>query len=451
MTSARKHIILLIISSFIALMTLALILDYFAIFTISKQLYFYLLVAMISCVIIIITLILFWCRQTTSVKQQTNYNIDYGSLINSFSDGIFIIDEKNIIHFFNKEAQKITGFKAEDVLNLAYSSVFQIVNQKGELINVDNDPIIISRRTGESQRVEMLYIKSYSGKTIPISANICMPDDSSDFLIVAFRDISAELDKERDQLEFISTASHEMRTPIAAIDGYLGLALNPTISTIDEKAREYITKAQNSSKHLGELFKNLLNISKAEDKRLATNLQPVDLIKLISDTCNDFRKSAADKNIALIFEQTDSKERQILPEIFVYADQSLLREALSNLIENAIKYTTNGSVKINALMSGHDKAIISVVDTGMGIAPEDIPHLFQKFYRVDNSQTREIGGTGLGLYLTRSIVENMNGRIWAESRVGFGSSFFIELRRLDKNQRDQLQQTINAIPTSTVS
>jgi two-component system, OmpR family, sensor histidine kinase VicK len=175
-------------------------------------------------------------------------------------------------------------------------------------------------------------------------------------------------------------------------------------------------------------------------------LQPVDLVKLISDTCNDFRKSASDKGLDLVFGLTDSKEKQIAPDIFVYADQSLLREALSNLIENAIKYTSHGMVKIDATINGHDKAVISVSDTGIGIAPEDLPHLFQKFYRVDNTQTREIGGTGLGLYLTRSIIENMHGRIWAESRIGQGSFFFIELRRLDRSQRDQLQQTVTTLP-----
>lgn len=448
MIDTSKKILLGLFISLTIIASVLLVSSHLAFLTISPEYYTYLLVIVLGSALLT-PLLLLLCRRPIINITNNSYSIDYAALIDAFSDGIFIIDDKNLIRFFNKEAQKITGHNAHEALNLIYSSVLQLVNQDGQPIDINTDPIIISRRTGQSQQLDMLYLKTYSGKIIPISANICIPDEASNFVIVAFRDISAKLDQERDQMEFISTASHEMRTPIAAIDGYLGLVLNPSIATIDDKAREYITKAQKSSQHLGELFKNLLSISKAEDKRLKIDLQPVNLAELISDTCSDFRQAATDKGLQLIFDADNLKDRrQIKPDIFVHADQSLLREALSNLIENAIKYTEKGSVSIEVSLKDNDRAIISVTDTGIGIAPEDLPHLFQKFYRVDNSQTREIGGTGLGLYLTRSVIENMSGRVWAESKFGHGSRFFIELRRLDRKQRDRILQTVEALPNS---
>ena len=270
--------------------------------------------------------------------------------------------------------------------------------------------------------------------------------------MIAFRDISRELDKEREQLEFISTASHEMRTPIATINGYLGLALNPKISQVDDKARDYISKAQASVEHLGELFKNLLSISKAEDKSLIITPQVINLIDFVNRICSDFQPQLQQSNVNLVFLPTTSRSKLLNPDILVHTDKNLLHEVVSNLIENAIKYTPQGTVTVNVVIKEGDLAQISISDTGIGIPPEDIPHLFQKFYRVDNSETREIGGTGLGLYLCRKIIEHLHGRIWAESTLGKGSTFYVELNRIDQARATQLQaHDARQIPAVTPS
>jgi signal transduction histidine kinase len=129
----------------------------------------------------------------------------------------------------------------------------------------------------------------------------------------------------------------------------------------------------------------------------------------------------------------------IRPLYYTYADPFRIQEVLTNIINNAIKYTPEGSVTIN--LTGDPTIIqIQVQDTGSGIPPEDIPHLFQKFYRVDNSMTRTIGGTGLGLFICRKIVELYNGRIWAESSPDKGSTFFINLPRLSSTQALAIQR-----------
>ncbi|RWZ77998.1 MAG: HAMP domain-containing histidine kinase, partial [Candidatus Chaera renei] len=246
---------------------------------------------------------------------------------------------------------------------------------------------------------------------------------------------------------FISTASHEMRTPVATIEGYLGLALNPKTATIDDKAKEYLQKAKESVQHLGRLFQDLLDVSKAEDGRLNTNPVVVDIVAFTKEVTESFELSAKQKGLVLYFKPVSSSaletNRRLNPVYYALADQGQLREVLSNLIENAIKYTQTGSITVD--IGGNDEAItVSVADTGIGIPPEDIPHLFQKFYRIDNSVTREIGGTGLGLYLCRRLVEAMRGRIWVKSEFGRGSTFYVQIPRLTHEEAmERLAQSGN--------
>lgn len=375
-------------------------------------------------------------------EQPTTEQRDFlssNSLLNSLSDAVIVIDKNGAIKFINNEACNIIGFKASDAIGLSYSSIIKLYNHENNHLQWEQDPIYVSLQSVSNNKVDIVYLKSYTDKLKPISMQIApIGDDSSD-LLIAFKDISKEINKEREQLEFISTASHEMRTPIATINGYLGLALNPKIAVIDDKAREYILKAQNSVEHLGQLFKNLLNISKAEDQRMVITPRVINLISFIEQICEQFHPQLKTRHLNLVFKPRNARSaKTIQPEIMVHTDQDLLREVVSNLIENAIKYTKQGDITVDVTVKNHDFVVISVSDTGIGIPAEDIPHLFQKFYRVDNSQTREIGGTGLGLYLCRKIVESLHGRIWTESTLGKGSTFFIELTRIDQTQATRL-------------
>jgi hypothetical protein len=265
-------------------------------------------------------------------------------------------------------------------------------------------------------------------------------------VIIVFRDITKEKAEEREQAEFISTASHEMRTPVASIEGYLGLALNPQTSQIDAKARDFITKAHESAQHLGRLFQDLLDVSKAEDGRLSNLPKVIDIVPYIHDIVQGLIPKAEAKGLQLTYKpmaDTGSGQKQIAPIYYVNLDNDHIREVTNNLVENAIKYTPAGTVVVD--ISGTDDTVtISIQDSGIGIPAEDIPHLFQKFYRVDNVDTRQIGGTGLGLYLCRRLAETMGGRLWLESEYRKGSTFFLELPRIDSSKAAELKQQQDA-------
>jgi signal transduction histidine kinase len=260
-------------------------------------------------------------------------------------------------------------------------------------------------------------------------------------VVVVFRDVSQERQEEQQRAEFISTASHEMRTPVAAIEGYLSLAMNPNVATIDERAKKYLEKAHDSISHLGELFRDLLSVTKAEEGSLNVKIEPVNLAKVMQAATEDMQVAASKKNLTIVYQIGDQQGKAISPLYYVGANPERLREILLNLIDNAIKFTTEGGIKVT--LNGDDKEVqIGVQDTGVGIDPADIPHLFQKFYRIDSSDTRTIGGTGLGLYLCRRAIELFNGRIWVESKPGEGSTFRFALPRLSQEDVERMQASL---------
>ena len=367
-------------------------------------------------------------------------------VINAIGDGVIAIDNKGTIELINPAAQRIIGWGKQDALALNYKSVLQLANQKGEALDVAVDPIQQVLNTNQQIRSNDLSIVTHSGKKIMASLVTSPIGEVGSGVIIVFRDITKEKAEEREQAEFISTASHEMRTPVASIEGYLGLALNPQTAQIDDKARDYIMKAHESAQHLGRLFQDLLDVSKAEDGRLSNNPKVVDVMAYTHDILQGLQEKATAKGLRLVFKPIpDDKERHLSPVYNVNLDNDHIREVINNLTENAIKYTPQGEVIVDVTGSD-DKVVISVKDTGIGIPAEDMSHLFQKFYRVDNVDTRQIGGTGLGLYLCRRLAEAMGGRIWAESEYKKGSTFYVELPRIDNQEAAQLteQQTLAA-------
>lgn len=356
-------------------------------------------------------------------------------VINAIADGVIALDNQATIQLINPAAQRIIGWGKQDALNLNYKSVLKLEDKKGGELQPATDPITQAITNNKQVTTNDLSLVTNSGKKLLVSIMVSPVGQPGSGVIVVFRDITKEKAEEREQAEFISTASHEMRTPVASIEGYLGLALNPNTAQIDDKARDFIGKAHESAQHLGRLFQDLLDVSKAEDGRLSNNPKAVDVVEYVHDIVQGLRPKADEKGLRMLFKPRPDDdadkggERQINPVYYVNVDNDHLREVVANLVENAIKYTPKGDVVVD-VTGDNEHVTISVADSGIGIPKEDQGHLFQKFYRVDNSDTREIGGTGLGLYLCRRLAEAMNGRIWVDSQYKQGSTFYLELPRI---------------------
>lgn len=380
-------------------------------------------------------------------------------LIQSIADGVIVTNTEGKITLMNRSSANMTGWTVEEAAGINIEQVFKVAKEKGEEIPEEDYPFtaVLTHKAFFNQ---VLQLTSRSGAKQVISLVISPVVTSKGEVfgaVAVLRDISEQRAAEAQRGEFISTASHEMRTPVAAIEGYLALALNDKVSTIDSRARSYLEKAHSSTQHLGQLFQDLLTSAKAEDGRLSNHPVAVEMGSFLEQLVEDLRFGAQKKglNTEFIVGSSDAIDatkdtsaegvKVIKPLYYVYVDADRVREVITNLFDNAIKYTEQGKVSLG-LTGNNDVVQIYIRDTGAGIPPEDLPHLFQKFYRVDNSATRTIGGTGLGLFIARKIIELYQGRVWVESELGKGSTFFINLPRLTSQKAQDLQSAAAALP-----
>jgi len=366
-------------------------------------------------------------------------------VINAIGDGVIAVDGKGIIQLINPAAQELLGWGKQDALMLQYSSILKLLDANNKEVDMANDPIMQVLNTNQQARSNSLTSITQSGKKTSL-AMVASPIGSPGAgAIIVFRDVTKEQAEGREQAEFISTASHEMRTPVASIEGYLGLTLNPNTAQIDDRARDFIMKAHEAAQHLGRLFQDLLDVSRSEDGRMSNLPKIVDMTVYTGTITQGLMQKAQEKGLTLTFKPAaDDGQKKILPVYYVNQDNDHIREIIDNLIENAIKYTPQGEVIVD-VQGADDHVIVSVKDSGLGIPAEDLPHLFQKFYRVDNADRQDIGGTGLGLFLSRRLAESMQGRLRVESDYGHGSTFFLELPRVSGAEAGNIKAQQDAV------
>lgn len=367
--------------------------------------------------------------------ERTKSNI----IVNSIEDGVVLFNDKQTVLLFNPAAAAITGWETKEAIGLDAKTIFKFVDDKDESYKDADNPFVKVFESDDTIRDHQLTLMSRTNRRVALDLGITPLKDKLGQVsgaVAIFRDVSSERSEERRRAEFISTASHEMRTPVAAIEGYLALALNEKVSKVDASARAYIQKAHAATQHLGELFQDLLTSAKAEDGRLSNHPADMEAGEFLRRLGEELKFAADKKGLAVRLSigapqgQGGGSLKKVIPPLyFVHADPDRLREVVTNLFDNAVKYTAEGTITLG-VTGNEDVVQLRVADTGAGIPAEDVPHLFQKFYRVDNSATRTVGGTGLGLFICRKIVGLYGGRIWVESKEGEGSTFYINLPRI---------------------
>jgi signal transduction histidine kinase len=220
--------------------------------------------------------------------------------------------------------------------------------------------------------------------------------------------------------DFLSVATHEIKAPISIIKGYLSNVVDGDSGPIEPKIQEQIKVAIAQTERLNSLIQDLLNVSRIDQGRIQYNFTAVDTVKILNMIVENYRPIAEAKGIQLVYEPTEAMAS-------VRADEGRVQEVFTNLIDNAIKYTAKGSVTITQrLVKG--TVITNFRDTGFGISPTAKQRLFQRFYRVQTSQTESISGTGLGLWIIKQYVIAMNGTIDVETMENVGSNFIVELQ-----------------------
>nr|NIS59257.1 histidine kinase [Pseudomonadota bacterium] len=229
--------------------------------------------------------------------------------------------------------------------------------------------------------------------------------------------------------EFLANMSHELRTPLNAILGYTELILDNIYGDVPEKIQEVLERLQENGRHLLGLINEVLDLSKIEAGRLTLSLNDYSMREVVQTVFTAAEPLAAEKNLALKVTLPPDLERG-------KGDEQRIAQVLLNLVGNAIKFTEEGEVKVEVTAS-NGMFLVSVSDTGPGLSEADQEKIFEEFHQADSSSTREKGGTGLGLSIAKRIIEMHGGRIWVESSLGKGSTFWFTLPVRVEPQREQ--------------
>lgn len=233
-----------------------------------------------------------------------------------------------------------------------------------------------------------------------------------------------EVDEMKDN--FISLASHELRTPVTALRGFASLAVKHFQSGNQQTAMKDMGMVNKAAEGIESLVNDLLDVSRIEQKRLKLEIKPVDITTLLSEVVQQLQSQATQKGLTLSYERPNMRS-------VIAADPSKLKQIFVNLVGNAIKYTPKGSITISHEFEGQDIKTL-VKDTGVGIPAQEIPNLFDKFHRVQNEKTRQIRGTGLGLWITKQLIEMMRGKILVESIENTGTKVIVVFPLVDPSQ-----------------
>lgn len=221
--------------------------------------------------------------------------------------------------------------------------------------------------------------------------------------------------------EWISIAAHQLRTSLSAIKWILKMFLDGDFGSLSSEQQGFMKKAYENNDRMVLLVNEMLSLNHTEDSSITYTMRKEELVSLIDETVFDFHGESFKKGIELIFLRPEDSE------IFTEYDKEKIRVVLQNLIENSIKYSTDGDRVFVALKKNQNELEISIKDTGIGIPESEQPKIFEKFYRATNAKEKEEVGSGLGLYTIKQIIERHKGKIWFESEPEKGSTFYFTL------------------------
>jgi PAS domain S-box-containing protein len=350
------------------------------------------------------------------VAQQAQAN----ALFQSIGDGAIATDERGHIIRINQVALDLMGYQEEEVIDKWFPKIFVAKDSNGKLVNPLDRPATRAMLTGHAITDKTTYITK--NKTLlPVSVTVSpiLLEGSPIGAIEVFRDITHEQEVDRMKSEFISIASHQLRTPLTAIKTYTHLLSSGFRGNLNDEQQEFLGIIMGSVDRMNELINILLDISRIEEGKLQVVLKETKVKDLVENVIQELSQEASNKQIAIEFKCEDSP--------VIKLDRILTTEVLANLLSNAIKYTPVKGHIIVKIQSTPDEVLFRIKDNGYGIPPAEQTRVFSKFFRADNIKRREPSGTGLGLYMVKQIADNVGGHIEFISREGKGTTFLFTL------------------------
>ncbi len=331
------------------------------------------------------------------------------AILVGMAEGVLAVDPDLKVTFCNRALLRAIGFRGERYEGFG---LLELVRDPGLYENIR---AVLG--TGEPGKLRF-HLSSYTPRTFEVQATpVAMPTGRG--VIAIFHDITDLERLEQIRKDFVANVSHELRTPLAGIIGYADTLLDGALDDVENR-RRFVDIIRANAVRLGSIAADLLVLSELESG--ADSLEP------------EFVPVRAVLEAALLTVEAEARAREVqmvrgeMPDLHVRGSRLRLEQALLNLLANAIKFNrAGGEVHASIADRGDGRIAIAVADSGVGIPSEDLPRIFERFYRVDKARSRQVGGTGLGLSIVKHVVERMNGTVGVESQLGRGSTFTVLL------------------------
>ena len=354
----------------------------------------------------------------TEIKQAEEKSAKLAAIVETSDDAIVSKTLGSVVTSWNAAAERMFGYTAEEMIG---QTIYKIIPEDRQ----NEEPHILSSLiTGE--RVDHFETRRQTkdGRLLDVSLTISPIMDKQGKIIglsKIARDITDKKQEEQRKNDFIGMVSHELKTPLTSLAAIIQVAQKKLAQSEDQFLSDAMEKANQQARRMAAMINSFLNISRLEAGKLLIEKQPFDLGQLLQEILEETRLTVTSHIFSL-------KE---CSNLTVNADRDKIISVISNLISNAVKYSPKGRlIDISCKLNGN-MVIVSVKDEGMGIKPDDLGYIFDRYYRVETNHTRHISGFGIGLYLSAEIIKRHGGEIWAESELDKGSTFYFSLPRAE--------------------
>jgi len=354
-----------------------------------------------------------FARQQELARQIAGRESGTQTILRAMQDGLLVVDKSLRVTLVNQAFRKLFALPE--------------ISLGAPLLDVVRDATVDrlieeTVRTGKATQSELVRAdpKTNSERDVEISA-VPIKDDAglTTGAVVLFHDITQLKQTDKVRRDFVANVSHELRTPLSILRGYIETLLdNP--QTSDKELLRILRVMERHSKRLGLLVDDLLTLAQLESRSAGLQFSDVQLAELFQSVIRDWEKKLAEKQLKVVVDLSPDART-------IRADETRLHEVLYNLLDNALKYSReNGEIRLRAAQHGSE-IVLSVTDNGIGITKDDLPRIFERFYRADKARSRELGGTGLGLAIVKHIAQLHGGRVEAESELGSGTTIRVVL------------------------
>ena len=348
------------------------------------------------------------------------------NIINSVSDGVIALNNKGEIVSANPPAAKLIGKNVKDVQGHLMRDLYKLQTE-------DKPFIVALDEIGVSQYNDLELPKPDGMSYLSLVVSVISHEDNEIAAIITINDQTQGRELDFMKLDFVAIAAHELRTPLTVVRGYLDLINTEAIKKLTLSGLENFQKAIEGTDQLRDLINKLLNIARIERGEMEIFIEKLNLSKIVKENVRQHNATAVLKEQTLIFEPEDVDKT-----VYVPGDPASITEVLNNLIGNAIKYTGRGGQITVKMSTSASQVKVEVADNGPGVPEELRARLFTKFYRAERSLIAGTRGTGLGLFISKTIIELQKGTIGIEPDDGHGSRFYFTLPIYDADKYDKL-------------